>query len=126
MKIRVYYEDTDCGNVVYYANYLKYMERSRTELMREHGIHLADLHREGYLFAVVHADIRYRASARYDDVLTVESEVSEMTSVSIVFRTTIHNEHGTLLVVGDVKLACINSKGRACRLPAMIKAHLGS
>jgi len=51
MKIRVYYEDTDCGNVVYYANYLKYMERSRTELFREKGINLSLLQKKGYLFS---------------------------------------------------------------------------
>jgi len=52
MHIRVYYEDTDCGNVVYYANYLRFLERSRTELLREQGIDLAELHKRGILFVV--------------------------------------------------------------------------
>ncbi|MBD3321432.1 MAG: YbgC/FadM family acyl-CoA thioesterase [Chitinivibrionales bacterium] len=117
MKIRVYYEDTDCGNVVYYANYLKYMERSRTELLRENGIELAELHKKGLIFAVVEAHVKYRAPARYNDLLDVESRVTEMSTVSLTFHTTIKNRAGHLLVTGDIKLACLNSNNKAIRIP---------
>ena len=124
MKIRVYYEDTDCGNVVYYANYLRYMERSRTEYLRKRGVDLAAYQKRGYLFAVVEAHVKYRASARYDDLLSVESELIELTSATILFTTTIYNELGKLLVKGEVKLACITPEGRAGRIPEEIRNKL--
>lgn len=117
MKIRVYYEDTDCGNVVYYANYLKYMERSRTEYLRDAGIDLALLRKEGIQFVVVSVACTYRGSACYDDLLDVSSLVKEMTSVTITFKTEIRNEKDVLLVSGDVKLACIGSDGKARKIP---------
>lgn len=124
MKIRIYYEDTDCGNVVYYANYLKFMERSRTEFLRERGIDLASYHKKGYLFVVVDAHIKYRAPAYYNDLLDAVSFVTEMTSVSVSFTTNITSEKGQLLVKGDIRLACVNSNGRACRIPHEISEAL--
>ena len=120
MKIRVYYEDTDCGNVVYYANYLKYMERSRTELLRERGINLSLLQKEGYLFIVSEVHIKYKASAKYDDLLDVDSIIKSISFASITFSTTIKNSSGKLLVTGDVKLAFINREGKICRIPEEI------
>lgn len=125
MKIRVYYEDTDCGNVVYYANYLKYMERSRTEYMRERGIELEEYHRKGYIFAVTEAHIKYRLPARYNDVLAVTSTLTDATSVAIAFKTDIHNDQGDLLVTGTVKLVCISAEqGKACKAPPELIAAL--
>ena len=120
MKIRVYYEDTDCGNVVYYANYLKYMERSRTELLRDSGINLSLLQKRGYIFIVTEVHLKYKASAKYDDLLDVDSIIKEISFASITFYTTIKNAEGKLLVTGDVKLAYINSEGKICRLPEEI------
>ena len=120
MKIRVYYEDTDCGNVVYYANYLKYMERSRTELLREKGINLSLLQKEGYLFIVSEVHIKYKASAKYDDLLDIDSIIKSISFASITFSTTIKNSSGKLLVTGDVKLAFINREGKICRIPEEI------
>jgi acyl-CoA thioester hydrolase len=117
MNIRVYYEDTDCGNVVYYANYLKYMERGRTEFMREKGVSFAQLHNEGILFVVSEANIKYHASARYNDLLTMDTVVKEKSAVTIVFTTTIKNEAGTLLVTGEVKVACVGVDGKIMRIP---------
>ena len=122
MLIRVYYEDTDCGNVVYYANYLRYMERSRTEYLRERGIDLAEWRDRGITFVVVEANIRYRSSARYDDLLDVASTISELTSASVTFATTIHRTKGPMLVKGSVRLACIDASGHVKRIPdAIIK-----
>jgi acyl-CoA thioester hydrolase len=124
MKLRIYYEDTDCGNVVYYANYLRYMERSRTEYLRDRGIDLSVYQKQGLLFAVVEANIKYRAPARYNDLIDVESTVKEATSVSMLFETLICNERGQLLVSGLVKLACVNSQGRATRIPQEVREAL--
>jgi len=117
MKIRVYYEDTDCGGVVYYANYLRYMERSRTEFLRERGISLPALRARGIQFAVVETNVKYRAPAAYDDLLDVESTIIDTTSITVTFRTTIRNPAGRLLVAGDVRLACLDAAMKACRMP---------
>jgi acyl-CoA thioester hydrolase len=124
MKIRVYYEDTDCGNVVYYANYLRYMERSRTELLRDRGISLVEYQKQGILFAVVDLSVKYRSAARYDDLLDVESVVTETTSITVTFKTTIRNQRDQLLVEGTVRLACIGPAGKAARIPQEIAGKL--
>jgi acyl-CoA thioester hydrolase len=124
LAIRVYYDDTDCGSVVYYANYLKYMEHGRTEYLRERGIELVEYQQQGVLFAVVEANIKYRASARYNDLLDVRSHIIEITSVSITFETSITNQHGRLCTTGVVRMACISDKGKARRIPEEIAAKL--
>jgi acyl-CoA thioester hydrolase len=125
MHIRVYYEDTDCGNVVYYANYLKYMERGRTEYLRERGIELAAFHEKGYLFAVVEVHMKYRRPARYNDLLQVDSLLTDLSSLALTFDTTIRNQEGALLVRGQVKLVCIGPNGKAGRIPFELAAALG-
>jgi acyl-CoA thioester hydrolase len=125
MEIRVYYEDTDCGNVVYYANYLKYMERSRTEFLRERGVDLAACHEKGFLFTVAEAHVRYKAPAKYNDLLDAQSEVRETGNSSMVLATTIKRaSDGLLLTEGDVRLVCVNSNGRPTRIPEEIKRAL--
>jgi acyl-CoA thioester hydrolase len=124
MQIRVYYEDTDCGNVVYYANYLRFMERSRTEFLRERGIDLSEWHKTGVLFVVVDAHVKYRAPARYNDLLEVESTVEEISSASIMFKTLIYRHKGPLLVQGSVRVACTGTNGRVIRIPDEIQSIL--
>lgn len=126
MKIRIYYEDTDCGGVVYYANYLKYMERSRTEFMRDRGIDLLEYHNRGIMFVVVEANVKYRASARLNDLIDVESTIIDLSSAFVVFSTAISGKGGQLLVKGEVKLACVNNQGRATRIPEELKEILNS
>lgn len=123
MNIRVYYEDTDCGGVVYYANYLKFMERSRTELLRDLGIDQVVYQKQGIFFVVIDAHIRYRSPARYDDLLTIDSSVIDLTSATVVFETRIYRDH-TLLVKGEVKLACMNADGHARKIPEEIREAL--
>lgn len=117
MKIRIYYEDTDCGNVVYYANYLRFMERSRTEFLRERGIDLADFHAGGITFVVAEAHVKYHSSAKYNDLLDVVSRVTETKAATMVFSTDIKNGHGTLCAQGWVRLACVDATGRVRRMP---------
>lgn len=128
MEIRVYYEDTDCGGVVYYANYLKFMERSRTEYLRDRGIDLANLQQQtGMFFVVVDVHARYRKPAHYNDLLTVTSTITVLTQASVTFATTICLSGGELLVTGVARLACISSpQGRAIRIPEAVYAVLHS
>jgi len=96
------------------------MERSRTELLREKDINLSLLQKEGYLFIVSEVHIKYKASAKYDDLLDVDSIIKSISFASITFSTTVKNSSGKLLITGDVKLAFINREGKICRIPEEI------
>lgn len=110
MQLRIYYEDTDCGGVVYHSNYLKYMERSRTELLRDLDIDLKKYHDEGTVFAITEAALKFRFPAKYNDLLTIESTVIELTSYRMTFRSKIFNQHGQLCCRGDVKMVAVNEE----------------
>jgi acyl-CoA thioester hydrolase len=125
LQVRIYYEDTDCGDVVYYANYLKYMERGRTELLRDMGFELADLHKQDTLFVVAEANIKYHSPARYNDVLDVTTSITEHSSVTLTFHYEICNQKGVLCVSGDVKAACVDGKGKVKRIPGEVVEKLG-
>jgi acyl-CoA thioester hydrolase len=77
VEVRIYYEDTDCGGVVYYANYLKYFERARTQYLEDRGLSVAGLMQAGRVFVVVHAELEYRAPAYYGDTLEIETTIPE-------------------------------------------------
>lgn len=115
-KVKIYYEDTDAGGVVYYANYLKYLERARTELLAERGIDVAEYHNKGFLFAVVNVDVQYKKPAVLGDVIDVTTAVTDVTNVTISIGHRIFRG-STLLVEATVRLACINKDGNPRRLP---------
>lgn len=118
MEIRVYYEDTDAGGVVYHSNYLKYFERGRTEFLREKGLSVGDLAQQGYVFPVVHLDIDYRSPALHDDLLRVETEVLEVGKTSFTLgQQVVRAMDGKLLADGKVKLVCVGPGMKAKRLP---------
>ncbi|MDH4230261.1 MAG: YbgC/FadM family acyl-CoA thioesterase [Nitrospirota bacterium] len=125
MEIRVYYEDTDCGNVVYYANYLRYFERARTEFLRRFGVSVAEWMAEGVLFTVVECRIKYLAPAVYDDLLLVTTELSDLARVRLELSHEIVRESdGKLLVTGATTLACVK-EGKPFRIPDDIVRRLG-
>lgn len=110
--VRVYYEDTDSGGVVYYANYLRFMERARTEWMRALGFEQDQLIREeGIVFAVRSANIEFLRPARFNDLLTVITELQHHGRASLTFIHTIIRQHEALqpCCTGEVKVACINA-----------------
>ena len=125
MDIRIYYEDTDCGGVVYYANYLKYFERARTQYLEERGLSVAGLMKEDTMFVVLHAEVDYRSPARYGDRLTIETLVSDMTAASFTFSHVIRERESRRVVVeGSAKLAAVNGKGKVKRLDKAMVAML--
>jgi len=128
LPVRIYYEDTDHGGVVYYANYLKYMERGRTEFLRAAGIELNDIEQnEGVLFAVTEAHTYYHAPARFNDLLDVETMLTEVRGARIVFHHTIRrtSDHA-LLTESDIRLACMDRCGKVRRIPASLRPLLQS
>lgn len=108
--VRVYYEDTDCGGVVYYANYLKFMERARSEWLRSLGFEQDRLlQQEGIVFAVRRVAMDFMHPARFNDALLVNSRIIQRRKVSLTFQQKIFREADEkLLVRGDVQVACID------------------
>jgi acyl-CoA thioester hydrolase len=105
--IRVYYEDTDAGGVVYHANYLRFAERARTEALRDLGIpHAEMLERHGVMFMVRRLEVDYERGARLDDALTIETEVLAVGGASTRLRQTVRGGDGICAVL-TVRLACV-------------------
>lgn len=125
MEIKMYYEDTDCGNVVYYANYLRYMERARTEYMAERGASVKELMDEGTLFIIGRVEIDYRSSARYGDTLLVETWVPETSGATIVFQHTMKEKSsGKLLTECIARAVCVDATGKPKRVPKAVLEKL--
>lgn len=111
-QVRVYYEDTDSGGVVYYANYLRFMERARTEYMRELGFEQDRLLRDtGLLFAVRSAHIDFLAPARFNDLLTVSADIIEHGRASLTFSQSVAraDQPATPLCQGVARVACLDA-----------------
>ena len=125
LRIRVYYEDTDAGGVVFYANYLKFFERARTEWLRELGVGQSNLARdEGRLFVVTNLDMAYRKPARLDDLLTITSRVTRLGGASINFAQRASRD-GELLAEGQIQVCCVDSaRMRPAELPPALRAKL--
>jgi acyl-CoA thioester hydrolase len=124
--LRVYWEDTDAGGVVFYANYLKYFERARTEWLRALGIEQQRLKdQERLLFVVGAAELRYHAPARLDDVLDVDVRLAHAGRASLELAQSARRA-GTLLADGRVRIGCVDcDHWRARRLPPALLAALG-
>ncbi|MCB1825590.1 MAG: tol-pal system-associated acyl-CoA thioesterase [Candidatus Competibacteraceae bacterium] len=125
--VRVYYEDTDSGGVVYYANYLKFMERARTEWLRARGFEQDVLLRDRQvLFAVRTLSVDYHRPARFNDQLEVISRIAEAGGASLTFVQSIRRADSTDVLCGArVKVACIDAENfRACRLPRQLMREM--
>ncbi|UCD16012.1 MAG: tol-pal system-associated acyl-CoA thioesterase [Candidatus Omnitrophota bacterium] len=120
---KIYYHDTDCGGVVYYANYLKYFEEARTEYLREKGIDLKELSSKGILFVVRKVDIDYKAPARYADTLDISTEITRIKNVSLEFFQQVKRD-GQILVSAKTVLVCINSEFQPHPMPQDIIENL--
>jgi acyl-CoA thioester hydrolase len=126
LPVRVYWEDTDAGGVVFYANYLKYFERARTEWLRALGVNQSDLQTDSdCIFVVAEVQLRYLSSARLDDLLTVTVRVLEKGKASLVLQQQAWRE-GTLLAEGQVRVGCVSATAmRPRRIPMEVWHKLG-
>ncbi|MBD9661339.1 tol-pal system-associated acyl-CoA thioesterase [Pantoea sp. PNT03] len=106
--VRVYYEDTDAGGVVYHASYLAFYERARTEMLRQHHFNQQVLLEEQVAFVVRRMTIDFVAAARLDDLLEIQTEVTSMTRATMTFLQRIVNAEGKVLNEAEVLIACIN------------------
>lgn len=121
--LRVYYEDTDLAGIVYYANYLRFIERARSEWVRSLGIDQAAMKEEGTVFAVRRVEADYLKPAVYDDELVVETEVKTATAARLVLDQRVKRD-GDTLFEAIVTIVAIGEGGSPQRLPAMIRRSL--
>lgn len=127
MEVRIYYEDTDCGGVVYYANYLKYFERARTHYLETRGYSVTDLMAKGLVFVVVRAELDYRSPGRYGETLVIETTVSDLSRAALTFSHVVRERaSGRLIVEGSARLVVTDGKGNVRRLDKSIVTALQS
>ena len=118
---RVIYGDSDQMGIVYYANYLRWFEKGRSEFLRQISLPYSSLEQQGVNFPVVEVTCRYMQSARYDDVVRIETELAEIGRASLRFEYRILREaDGCLLATGTTKHACLDRSGRVQRIPGFL------
>ncbi|MBR2574756.1 MAG: tol-pal system-associated acyl-CoA thioesterase [Loktanella sp.] len=122
--LRVYYEDTDLAGIVYYANYLKFIERARSEWVRDLGIDQAQMKAEGLVFAVRRVAADYLLPARYDDQLCVETVILPGSGARLVLQQDVKRGDATLFSA-TVTIICMTTDGAMTRLPAAIRQATG-
>lgn len=122
-QIRVYYEDTDMAGVVYYANYLKFLERGRSDAVREAGISQLDMREAGLVFVVRRVEADYLRPARFDDILTVETGLEDMRGARFTMPQTVWRGEERLMEA-RIDCAVMDLAGRPARLPAEIRHKL--
>jgi len=120
---RVYYEDTDMAGIVYYANYLKYIERARSDWVRSLGIDQNALRAQGTVFAVARIEADWKSPAHFDDLLEVLTTVQQTSGARVVLRQNV-TRGGHLLFGATVTLVAMDIKGRATRLPAEFRRQI--
>lgn len=121
---RVIYGDTDQMGVVYYANYLRWFERGRSELLRQLGLPYKSIEEQGFHFPVTEVSCRYLSSARYDDLILIQTQLAAIKRASLNFSYTILKDiDGSRLAVGSTKHACIGADGRIARVPGALAQH---
>lgn len=117
MKVRIYYYHTDCGGVVYYANYLKFLEEARTEYFEKRGIFIKDLMDRGVLFVVARQEIDYKSPAFYGDTLETEAKVTEMGRARLNFEYDLKNQDGKLICSAKTVLVFIDKNFKPKSIP---------
>lgn len=132
IPVRVYYEDTDAGGVVYYANYLKFLERCRTEWLRDIGHEQGELLRDpGIAFVVRSVNVEYLKPARLDDLLSVSLEVERITKSQIFFRQHVRRDNpdapngGDELISARIQIVCVNmAQMKITSIPTVLRTQL--
>ncbi|GAB2690570.1 tol-pal system-associated acyl-CoA thioesterase [Aliiglaciecola sp. 3_MG-2023] len=126
-NVRVYYEDTDAGGIVYYANYLKFFERARTEWLRSFGIEQHSLLEQSVGFVVKRVEMDNIAAAKFDDFLQINTQIIELKRASMLFQQQITNSNNLSLVSAKIRVACVDlQKMKPIAIPAFILGEISS
>jgi acyl-CoA thioester hydrolase len=125
MEKRIFYHDTDAGGVVYYGNYLKFLEEARTEFLEKKALSVADFNKRGFLYAVRKCTITYKSPARYGDTLICDAQLIKTTAAQLVFDQKIYDKvSGRLLVEAEVTLVCLSTDFKPVPIPDDLKEKL--
>lgn len=124
MKQRIYYHDTDCGGVVYYANYLKFLEEARTEYFAQKNASIKQLADSGIMFVVARQEIDYKFPAVYGDELDIITNIGVITGVRIEFLHEIYNQNKQLIVKAKTTLVCVDKNLKPCAIPEDLRKKL--
>ncbi|MDP2904732.1 MAG: thioesterase family protein [Candidatus Omnitrophota bacterium] len=120
MKIKIYYHHTDCGGVVYYANYLNFLEEARTEFLAAKGVSIKDQAVDGTMFVVARQEIDYKYPAVYGDILEVATLISGTSGVRVNFEHEIKNQEGRLIVKAKTVLVCVGKDFKPKSIPEQV------
>lgn len=126
MKKKIYYHDTDCGGVVYYGNYLKFLEEARSEYLEDKGFSVKDLMGRGVMFVVRRQEIDYKFPAVYGDTLDIRTWIVESSPVRIRFAYEIKNQDGRLLSKAVTDMVCVGADLGVREMPPELLAALKS
>jgi len=125
MEKRIFYYDTDAGGVVYYGNYLKYLEEARTEFLEKKDLSVEMFRERGMLYAVRKCSIMYRSPARYGDTVVCDAVLKKVTAAQLIFDQKIYKkENNELLVEAEVNLVSLNKDFKPAQIPDDLKARL--
>ena len=123
-NLKIYYEDTDAGGVVYYANYLKFLERARSEAIYELGFSNTGLKKDfGILIIVKSCNIEYKKPVIFEDNLTIESIITEVTQTSFIMKQNIKKDE-ELMASAEIRLVSVNLNGKPTKIPDILKQKL--
>jgi acyl-CoA thioester hydrolase len=124
MKKKIYYHDTDCGGVVYYANYLKYFEEARSEFLNERGVSIKLLAQEGTFFMVARTEVDYKAPLAYADTLEIKTSISEIGAAKIIFEQETLGPCGQLINKSKTVLVCVGRDMRPKPIPVELRSKI--
>jgi acyl-CoA thioester hydrolase len=124
MQIKIYYHDTDCGGVVYYANYLKYLEEARTEFLQQKGLSVKELAQKGVLFVVARQEIDYKMPAFYEDVLSIVARLVNIGGAKLEFEYDIKNQNDKVVCAAKTVMVCVDKDLKPRSIPDDIRARL--
>lgn len=124
MKVKIYYHHTDCGGVVYYANYLKFLEEARTEFLEERGISIKKLTQQGVLFVVSRQEIDYKSPAFYADTLQIHTRITNVSGVRLEFEYEMKNQSGQIICKAKTLMVCVDRDFKPKSIPEEIRKKL--
>jgi acyl-CoA thioester hydrolase len=127
MEKRIFYHDTDAGGIVYYGQYLCYLEEARTEFLEQRGLSVELFRERGYVYVVRQCNVGYRSPARYGDTVIGDAKLKKMGASQLIFDQTIHDKKdGRLIVEAEVTLVCLNKEFRPAAIPDDLREKLSS
>ena len=121
MKIRMYYHHTDCGGVVYYSNYLDFLEEARTELLEKKGAGVKEMMKEGVFFVVARQEIDYKSPSFYGDTLEIDTRITNIGAAKVNFEYEVNNQDNRLIASAKTILVCVGKDLKPQAVPERIR-----